>query len=58
MTEAMTVADLRDAAQIWGFGYGGCASFADGSLRCWGNNDDFVFGEMRACREKWGAHAP
>jgi hypothetical protein len=51
MTDAMTGADLRDATQIWG-GIG-CATFADSSLRCWGYNSDFVFGEMRACREKW-----
>ncbi|MBK6519449.1 MAG: hypothetical protein IPG04_36300 [Polyangiaceae bacterium] len=53
MTDAMTGADLRDATQIWGFMHGGCASFADGSLRCWGDNGSFVFGEMRACPEKW-----
>jgi hypothetical protein len=53
MTDAMTGADLRDATQVWGFVHGGCASFADGSLRCWGDNGNFAFGEMRACREKW-----
>jgi hypothetical protein len=58
MTDAMTGADLRDATQVWGFVHGGCASFADGSLRCWGDNGSFVFGEMRACHEKWVHHTP